>query len=639
MEYDQLIQKIEAMHRRLATLGHPAGGSAEQDAARLDVQQELSSALEELHEASEELHQQNEELIATRQAVEAERQRYQDLFNFAPDGYLVTNPEGIIQEVNRAAAAALDADQDFLVGKPLLAFVAEEDRKTFHARLVQLRADMGTEQGWEIGLQPRYGTPFRASMTVGKVCDMASQVIGIRWLLRDIWLPRDITERKRAAEALRRANEELEQRVQRRTGEAIENARLYAAEQGRRRRLEAVRAVTEEITRELELAKVLGIIVRRAAELLGVGTGTVWLWDEGEQVLVPRARLHPGEDLIAGRKLRLGEGTAGLVAERKQGLIVNEYQTWPHALPYLVKRGTVTAAMGEPLMYGDRCLGVLVVNNDGTGRTFSEEDGQLLALFASHAAIAIENARLFEEVQAGRERVENLSRKLVEIQEAERRHIARELHDEIGQSLTGLKLLLDMNARVSPEQARENQGDAQAVVNDLLSQVRDLSLELRPAMLDDLGLLSALVWYFERYRTRTNVQVTFKHVGMEGCRFPTEVETAAYRIVQEALTNVARHASVNEVTVRLWAGEEMLGMQIEDRGVGFDPEAALAAHISSGLAGMRERVGLLGGRMAIESAPGAGTCVAAEFPLGGMNRGVEEKAEGIDEPNEHCAGG
>ncbi|HSB82143.1 MAG TPA: PAS domain S-box protein [Candidatus Methylomirabilis sp.] len=398
---------------------------------------------------------------------------------------------------------------------------------------------------------------------------------------------------------------------------AIENARLYAAEQGRRRQLEAVRAVTGEITRELELSKVLGLIVRRAIELIGVGTGTVWLWDEGEQALISRARLHPGEDWIAGRKLRLGEGTAGMVVERKQGLIVNEYQTWPHALPYLVERGTITATMGEPLMYGDRCLGALVVNNDGTGRKFSQEDGQLLALLASQAAIAIENARLFEEVRVARERLENLSRKLVEIQEAERRHIARELHDEIGQSLTGLKLLLDMNARVSPEQARENQSDAQTVVNDLLSQVRDLSLELRPAMLDDLGLLPSLVWYFERYRTRTNVQVNFKHVGMEGRRFPIEAETAIYRIVQEALTNVARHARVNEVTIRLWAGEETLGVQIEDRGVGFDPEVAMAAHISSGLAGMRERAGLLGGRMTIESAPGSGSCIAVEFPIGG----------------------
>lgn len=400
---------------------------------------------------------------------------------------------------------------------------------------------------------------------------------------------------------------------------AIENARLFAAEQGRRQQLEAVRAVTSEVTRELDLAKVLEIVVRRATELLGVGVGTVFLWDEGERVLVPRARLHPGEDRIAGRNLRPGEGIAGVVAERRQGVVVNEYRTWPHAIPPLVELGTVTAAMGEPLMYGDQFLGVLVVNNEGTARTFSQEDEQLLALLASHAAIAIANARLFEEVQTARQRVENLSRRLVEIQEAERRHIARELHDEIGQSLTGLKLLLDMSARSSPEQAQRNQSDVQVLVNDLLSQVRTLSLELRPAMLDDLGLLPALVWYFERYRARTNVQVIFKHTGVEGCRYPTEVETAAYRIVQEALTNVARYAGVEEVTVRLWADDRTLGVQVEDKGTGFDPEVALASHMSSGLAGMRERSGLLGGRMMIESTPGTGTCVAAEFPIGSAN--------------------
>jgi PAS domain S-box-containing protein len=398
---------------------------------------------------------------------------------------------------------------------------------------------------------------------------------------------------------------------------AIENAGLYAAEQCQRRRLEAVRIATAEITRELDLAKALRIITRRAAELVGAGAGTVWLWDEGEQALITRASLRPGQDWSQDRRVRLGEGVAGLVAEQRKGLIVNEYRSWPHALPYVLESSSVSAVLAEPLIYHDRFLGVLVVDNEGTGQTFTQEDGDLLALFAAQAAIAIQNAQLFEQVQAGRERLENLSRKLVEIQEAERRHIARELHDEIGQSLTGLKLILDMSGRVSTDVWKENRADASALVNDLLAQVRELSLELRPAMLDDLGLLPALAWYLERYRGRTNVVVHFQHTGVEGHRFPAEVETAAYRVVQEALTNVARHARVGEVAVRLWAGEETLGVQVEDRGVGFDPAVALAAHISSGLAGMRERAELLGGWLTVESTPGAGTSVTTEFPLQG----------------------
>ena len=132
---------------------------------------------------------------------------------------------------------------------------------------------------------------------------------------------------------------------------------------------------------------------------------------------------------------------------------------------------------------------------------------------------------------------------------------------------------------------------------------------------DGLGLLPTLLWHFERYSSRTNVEVAFKHTGLEG-RFAPEVETAAYRIVQEALTNVVRHAGVGEVTVRLWAKQDTLGVQIEDQGIGFAPEAALATGATSGLAGMRERAILLGGRLTIESAAGTGTRVTAEFPLG-----------------------
>lgn len=404
---------------------------------------------------------------------------------------------------------------------------------------------------------------------------------------------------------------------------AIANARLYATEQGRRKQLEAVRSVSAEITRELNLSKVLQLITRHAGELIGSSSGSVWLWNDAEQVLIPQISLSRGE-WIRDRRLRLGEGVAGIVAERREGLIVNEYLRWPQALPFVLERGTITAVISEPLLYHDRLLGVLSVDNEGTGRTFTEEDQDLLALFASHAAIAIQNATLFEQVQTARERLENLSRRLVEVQEAERRHIARELHDEIGQGLTALKLILGMDAALPAGSAERSHDEVQTLISDLLGRVRELSLDLRPAMLDDLGLLPTLMWQFERYTARTGVQVLFKHAGVEGHRFAPEVETATYRIVQEALTNIARHAGVREVAIRLWANEDCLGAQVEDRGKGFQPEAALAAHATGGLSGMRERAELLGGRFIVESIPGGGTLVAAEFPLGDRGREKED---------------
>jgi signal transduction histidine kinase len=226
-------------------------------------------------------------------------------------------------------------------------------------------------------------------------------------------------------------------------------------------------------------------------------------------------------------------------------------------------------------------------------------------------------------VRTSRERLQILSRRLLDVQETERRHIARELHDEVGQVLTGLKLLIETGKALPAESIGSRLDQALALVDELATQVQELSLNLRPAMLDDLGLLPTLAWHFNRYTDQTNVRVNFGYIGPER-RLAPEVETAAYRIVQEALTNVARHAGVDEVAVRLWLQEDALRVQVEDEGIGFDPQAALVTSARGGLSGMRERAILLGGQLTITSAEGAGTCLIAELPLHGLAGEAEE---------------
>lgn len=216
----------------------------------------------------------------------------------------------------------------------------------------------------------------------------------------------------------------------------------------------------------------------------------------------------------------------------------------------------------------------------------------------------MERARLFKQMQS-------LSNRLVEAQEMERRSIARELHDEIGQALTGLKLMLEMSASAPSDSSRAT--EMLGVINDLMARVHEMSLDLRPAVLDDLGLLPALLWHFERYSSQTGVQVDFKHAGLAG-RFAPLIETTAYRITQEALTNVARHAQVSGVRVYLTANESSLNLEIEDQGCGFDQSAALAMP-SSGLAGMRERALLAHGTLTMQAAPGKGTSIVVKLPL------------------------
>jgi PAS domain S-box-containing protein len=231
------------------------------------------------------------------------------------------------------------------------------------------------------------------------------------------------------------------------------------------------------------------------------------------------------------------------------------------------------------------------------------------------------------------DRLKFLSRRLMEVQETERRNIARELHDEIGQALTGLKLTLEMGARLPAEGARTSLEQAQVLVNELMARARRLSLDLRPAMLDDLGLVPTLLWHIEHYTAQTRVLVHFRQSGLENRRFSAEVETAAYRIVQEALTNVARHAGVVEVTVRLWTHEAILSIQVEDAGLGFDGEAALASSDTSGLAGMRERAVLLGGQLSVESHPGGGARLTAELSIADSPvTNSNEPLEGEEQP-------
>jgi len=207
----------------------------------------------------------------------------------------------------------------------------------------------------------------------------------------------------------------------------------------------------------------------------------------------------------------------------------------------------------------------------------------------------------------------------VELQETERSEIARELHDEIGQLLTGLKLMIASSAK---RDGRENgpssphaadHDEMAAIVNELIGRLRDLSMNLRPPMLDEIGLVSTLQWHFERYTSRTKVHVSFVE-SIHASRFPEEVEIAAFRIVQEALTNAARHADVETVHVEVEDDGENLKLLIEDKGKGFDPRTAIS-HRSAGIIGMQERAHLVGGHLTLESAIGVGTQLAVVLPL------------------------
>lgn len=218
------------------------------------------------------------------------------------------------------------------------------------------------------------------------------------------------------------------------------------------------------------------------------------------------------------------------------------------------------------------------------------------------------------EAQVAQRMARAMSLRLVEVQEAERRHIARELHDEIGQTLTWLRLLLGTIGKLDGSERERRLAEADDLVRSLMSHVNDLSLDLRPRILDDLGLRPALLWLFERHKRRSNLLVHFEQHSLDR-RFGHDVETTAFRVVQEGLTNVVRHAAVADARVRVWVADEVLNLQVEDRGIGFDVEAMAKEKSCFGLCSMRERVRLHGGDLVVESIPGDGCRITANIPV------------------------
>jgi signal transduction histidine kinase len=289
-----------------------------------------------------------------------------------------------------------------------------------------------------------------------------------------------------------------------------------------------------------------------------------------------------------------------------------------------------------PLLARNELIGLVTLGVEDLG-TFTPDHEEVAHEVASSLAIAIQQARLHQQVRAAGERLRTLSRRLVEAQENERRRIARELHDEVGQALTTviinlqtLQRLLDapraepcLEPRLERDEGRDEAPDPPTYLEEslqtvrrTLQQVRDMSLDLRPSLLDDLGLAPALRWYTDRQAQRGGLTV---HVAADlpETRLPVDVETTCFRVVQEALTNVISHAQAQRVSIELRRGQEGLELSIRDDGRGFDVQRTLryaAGGASLGLLGMQERIQFAGGQIDIQSAPGHGTEIRVSFP-------------------------
>lgn len=430
-----------------------------------------------------------------------------------------------------------------------------------------------------------------------------------------------------AETALREANATLEQRVRERTAElSAANEALREEVTVRRRAEQAERRLAERL-RNLHLidrailaaespVSIAGAALERIQHLVPCEAAGVVEMDATRNRAAVLAVFNAGQMSVgSGWKLSPEQVRLLETLQTRRPLLIRDAPNLFLAdnSEGLGSRKKWRAIADLPMMAEDRLVGAL---NLATNRSegFSPEQIEIAQEVADQLAVAIRDARLVEALREGRETLRTLSRKLIEVQEQERQVIARELHDQIGQMLTGLKLNLARLVQGADAELRGGLDGAMRDMDDLLTRVRRLSLDLRPPLLDDLGLLTALAWHFKQYTQQTGVRVVFKHSPWPA-RLPLIIETAVFRLVQEALTNVARHAGVSEAVVRLLLNESHLRIQVEDAGAGFVAETVLQANPCSGLSGMRERATLLDGDFLIESTPGSGTKVTIEFPL------------------------
>jgi two-component system, NarL family, sensor histidine kinase DevS len=399
---------------------------------------------------------------------------------------------------------------------------------------------------------------------------------------------------------------------------AIENARLYESSERRRKEAErallglrAARDITDAIAGVNDLNRVLELIVKRGRALVDARAVLIMLREEDE-LLVAAAAGHSGE--ARGRRLPIASSTSGRVLQRGQAERISDVARHLQFSPGQLGIPDVHTALLVPMIHRGTAVGVLAAFDHGKDAgTFSAEDEQLLHSFAASAANAV---TIHRSVEADRLRA------AITAADAERARWARELHDQTLQALGGLRVLLASAQRRNPAIATEPAiGQAIEEIELETDNLRAIITDLRPSLLDDLGLGPAIDALLERRRI-SGMEIV-SEVSIDNLDpLDPDLETTIYRLVQESLTNIAKHANAATVRVLVRVSDAEALAEVRDDGTGFDTDSRTSGF---GLAGMRERVYLAGGRLEIESSSD-GTTVCARIPVGARGAASESGA-------------
>ncbi len=386
---------------------------------------------------------------------------------------------------------------------------------------------------------------------------------------------------------------------------AIENARLYEASTRWSRQLQSLNEVGNALATETDLMSLLDMVARRLRELVDARLVAVLLpAGEDELRIVAAAGERAGR--LVGETVARSASKSGRVLERRRSERLDSVIEDPEVDQELMRRLAARSGLWVPLVARERLIGVLQVHDTlgSADARFADDDLRLAETFAARAAVAVD---LSERV------ARDALQRVVAAQELERRRLSRELHDETGQALTSILLgLKPLEEALANHPSRAALAELRELVVTALQDVRRLAVELRPKVLDDFGLVPALERLSETFAEQTGIRVEFSS-AIPVDRLPSEVETALYRVVQESLTNIAKHSHADRVSILLTRKQSSVAAVIEDNGDGFD--AGSTQEEGFGLVGMRERLALMDGTLQIESSEGSGTTVVAEVPL------------------------
>ncbi len=412
--------------------------------------------------------------------------------------------------------------------------------------------------------------------------------------------------------------------------DATGTRRLEAQSLGTSQNLLTLSTIAGLVSESLDLDTILNLALDKVLELMKANVGGVLLLDQDSQTLSYRVSRGLSQAFVTGvAGLRMGEGIAGKVAQSGCPIYVDDIANDPRLTRSVVVEEGLRAFASVPLQSKRKLLGVMNIASHSP-RRFRPEDVQVLSSVANLIAVVIENARLYNEMLWRDELRGELLRQIISAQEEERKRIARELHDETSQALTGLGVGVQALLNALPIETSELEaqlGRIQSMATNAYDGIHRVMCELRPRLLDDLGLLAAVNSHVENQVRRAGLTVHLEAVGTER-RLAAEIETALFRIIQEATTNVIRHASADSFRITLEFKEKSVAARIEDDGTGFDVDKVMTSRVRGralGLLGMKERAESLGGQLTIWSRRGAGTCVAAEIPCDDV-----EAADGQD---------